>query len=31
MLWEREEDIKISGKNRKIRSIGIKVDLYEVC
>ena len=31
MLWEKEEDIKISGKKRKIRSIRIKVDFYEVC
>ena len=30
-LWEKEEDIKISGKKRKRRSIGIKVYLYEVC
>ena len=35
-LWEsrireKEEDIKISGKKRKRRSIRIKVDLYEVC
>ena len=30
-LWEKEEDIKIIGKERKIRSIQIKFDLYEVC
>ena len=30
-LWEKAEDIKISGKNRKRRSIWINVDLYEVC
>ena len=30
-LWEKEEDIKISGKKRKLRSIRIKDDLYEVC
>ena len=30
-LWEKEEDIKISGNNRKRHSIRIKVDLYEVC
>ena len=30
-LWEKEEDIKISGKKRKRRSIRIKVDFYEVC
>ena len=29
-LWEKEEDIKISGKKRKRLSIRIKVDLYEV-
>ena len=29
-LWEKEEDIKISGNKRKRRSIQIKVDLYEV-
>ena len=31
MLWEKEEDIKISGKNRKRCSIRVKVDLYEFC
>ena len=30
-LWEKEEDIKLSGKKRKRCSIWIKVDLYEVC
>ena len=30
-LWEKEEDIKIIGKKRKILSIQIKFDLYEVC
>ena len=30
-LWDKEEDIKISGKKRKRRSILIKVDFYEVC
>ena len=30
-LWKKEDDIKLSGKKRKIRSIHIKVDLYEVC
>ena len=30
-MWDKEEDTKISGKKRKIRSIRIKVDLYEVC
>ena len=29
-MWEKEEDIKISGKNTKRVSIWIKVDLYEV-
>ena len=31
MLWEKEEDIKISGKKRKMISIRIKFYLYEVC
>ena len=30
-LWEKEEDIKISGNNRKKLSIRIYVDFYEVC
>ena len=30
MLWDKEEDINISGKNRKRSSIRIKVYLYEV-
>ena len=30
-LWDKEYDIKLSVKKRKIRSIQIKVDLYEVC
>ena len=30
-LWEKEEDINLSRKNRKRRSIRIKVDFYEVC
>ena len=30
-LWEKEEDIHISGKKRKMHSINIKVDFYEVC
>ena len=30
-LWEKEEDIKLSGNKRKRHSIRIKVDLYEVC
>ena len=30
-LWKKEDDIKLSGKKRNIRSIHIKVDLYEVC
>ena len=29
-MWEKEEDIKISRKKRKRRSIRIKVDLYEI-
>ena len=29
-LLDKEEDINISGKKRKIRSIWMKVDLYEV-
>ena len=29
--WEKEEDIRTSGNNRKRRSTRIKVDLYEVC
>ena len=30
-LWEKEEDLKLSGKKRKRCSIWVKVDLYEVC
>ena len=30
-LWEKGEDIKLSGKKRKIRLIQIKVDFYVVC
>ena len=30
-LWEKEEELKLSGKKRKRRSIWVKVDLYEVC
>ena len=30
MLWYKEESKKISGKKRKICSIRVKVDLYEV-
>ena len=30
-LLYKEEEIKISGNNRKMHSIKIKVDLYEVC
>ena len=30
-LWDTEEDINLSGKKRKILSICIKVNLYEVC
>ena len=30
-LWEKEEDIQLSGKERNIFSIRIKVDLYEFC
>ena len=30
-IWEKEEEIHISVKKRKRRSIRIKVDLYEVC
>ena len=30
-LWEKEEELKLSGKKRKQRSIRAKVDLYEVC
>ena len=30
-LWDKEEDLNLSGKKRKIRSIRIKVDLYEIC
>ena len=30
-LWKNEEDIKISRKKSKGRSIQINVDLYEVC
>ena len=30
-LWEKEEYLKLSVKNRKRRSIQVKVDLYEVC
>ena len=30
-LWEKEEEIKLSGKKRKRLSIQIKVDFYEVC
>ena len=29
-LWEKEEELKLSGKKRKRRSIRAKVDLYEV-
>ena len=29
--WDKEEDIKLSLKKRKRRSIWIKFDLYEVC
>ena len=30
-LCDKEEDINMSGNNRKRSSIEIKVDLYEVC
>ena len=30
-LWEKEEDLKLSGKKRKRRSVRVKIDLYEVC
>ena len=30
-LWEKEEELKLSGKKRKQRSNRAKVDLYEVC
>ena len=30
-LWEKEEEIKISGKKSKRRSISINVDLYDFC
>ena len=30
-LWEKEEELKLSGNKRKRRSIRAKVDLYEVC
>ena len=30
-LWEKEEDLKQSGKKRKRCLIRVKVDLYEVC
>ena len=30
-MWDKEEDIKISVKKSKRRSIRIKVDFYEVC
>ena len=30
-LWEKEEDIKLSGNKSKRLSIRVKVDLYEVC
>ena len=30
-LWEKEEDINISGKKRKRHSIRVEVYLYEVC
>ena len=30
-LREKEEDLKLSGKNMKRRSIWVKVDFYEVC
>ena len=30
-LWEKEEELNLSGKKRKRRSIWAKVDLYEVC
>ena len=29
-LWDKEEDLKLSGKNRKRCSIWVKIDLYEV-
>ena len=30
-IWDKEEDLKLSGNKRKRRSIKVKVDLYEVC
>ena len=30
-MWEKEEELKLSGKKRKQRLIREKVDLYEVC
>ena len=30
-LWEKEEDLKLSGKKMKRLLILVKVDLYEVC
>ena len=30
-MWYKEETMKISVQNKKIHSIQIKVDLYEVC
>ena len=30
-LWDKKEDLKLSGNKRKRRSIQVKVDLYEVC
>ena len=30
-IWEKEEELNLSGKKRKRRSIWLKVDLYEVC
>ena len=30
-MWEKEEDLKLSGKKRRRLSIRVKVDLYEVC
>ena len=30
-MWEKEEEMKLSGKNRKRLSIWIKVDFYDVC
>ena len=31
MLWDKEEEINLTGKKSKRRSIRIKVDYYEVC